>query len=84
MASFFNRNSKDYISYDLWHTSRSRNSESARAKAAKSVHVGARSVSSRTSACANLRQLYTSKDGGLCLFECEGGHLAAVKASRLA
>ena len=37
-----------------------------------------------TTAPARFGMLYESRDGKLCLFESSEGHLAAVKASRLA
>ncbi|WP_158407604.1 hypothetical protein [Berryella intestinalis] len=33
---------------------------------------------------ARFRQLYASRDGRLCVFEDEKGHLTCVRASRLA
>lgn len=38
----------------------------------------------RHDAFARFRRLYESRDGGLCVFEDEHGHLVAVDASKLA
>lgn len=49
-----------------------------RGKACRAVDSDA-----RHDAFARFRHLYESRDGGLCVFEDEHGHLVAVDASKL-